>query len=126
MKKKFTVPPGAVGFSVLVETLRPLESKDFVVCVSAGEDSPDSDSEFVTDLSWSPGLNTFFHYCGTRKATGWVGLREFIWDNATGGIVIEIKNRAAKDLGEAIVDMRLGVRLAKQGLNLVTIVGEDA
>ncbi|WP_158014696.1 hypothetical protein [Corynebacterium sp. HMSC059E07] len=125
MKKRFTVPTGALGFSVLVETLRPLESKDFVVCVSAGESLPDSDSEIATDLSWSSGLNTFFHYCGTRKATGWVSLREFIWDNTAGGIVIEIRNRAAKDLADAITDIRLGVRLANQGLNRVTIVGED-
>ncbi|WP_141746451.1 hypothetical protein [Corynebacterium sp. HMSC055A01] len=125
MKKRFTVPAGALGFSVLVETLRPLESKDFVVCVSAGENLPDSDSGIATDLSWSPGLNTFFHYCGNRKTTGWVGLREFIWGNTAGGIVIEIKNRAAKDLADAISDFRLGVRLANQGLNRVTIVGED-
>lgn len=125
MKKKFTVPAVSQGFSVLVDTLRPLESKDFVVCVSAGENWPASDSGIITDLSWSLGLNTFFHYCGTRSATGWVCLREFTWANTTGDLVVEIKNRAAKDLTEAIVDMRLGVRIAGQGLNRVTIVGED-
>ncbi|WP_141750559.1 hypothetical protein [Corynebacterium sp. HMSC062A03] len=125
MKKKFRIPAGVQGFSVLVETLRPLESKDFIVRISNSRNAMNSDSGVETNLSWSPGLKTYFHYCGTRNVTGWARLREFTWDSGAEDLVVEITNWSAKDLADAISDIRLGVRLANQGLNRVTIVGED-
>lgn len=122
LKRIFKIPEGVQEFRVLVETTRPLEAKDFIVRVSDEEKAPE---EGKTNLSWSPGLRTHFHYCGVRNITGWVELRAFIWDTSSDQLTVEITNWQSKDLDDSVLDFQLGAALPAQEASRVTIIGKE-
>lgn len=122
LKKIFKIPEGVQEFRVLVETTRPLEAKDFIVRVSDEEKAPE---EGKTNLSWSPGLRTHFHYCGARNITGWVELRAFMWDTSSDQLTVEITNWQSKDLDDSVLDFQLGAALPAQEASRVTVIGKE-
>lgn len=122
LKKVFNIPEGVQEFRVLVETSRPLESKDFIVRIS---NTGNSVVEGETNLSWSRKLKTYFHYCGIRTNTGWVELRPFMWSTCADQMTVEIANWQSKDLDKTVLDFQLGAELTAQDGRRVTIIGKE-
>ena len=122
MKKVFKIPEGVQEFRVLLETTRPLEAKDFIVRIS---DTEKSIVDKKTNLSWSPGLRTYFHYCGTRANTGWSELRAFKWNTPAKQLIVELTNWQSKDLDDSILDFQLGAALPDLDGSRVTMIGKE-